>query len=78
MVRNRYNRIPLPAADTKRERNTRRHKEKQHKRKAKRADGHQAMLNKTDKKSKTNRKRTNNDNYRNIALERSIINYCEA
>ena len=41
-------------------------------------DGHRAIVNKTHKKSKTTRKRTNNDRInhnRNTALERSITNY---
>ena len=59
MVRNRYKRIPHPASDTKRERNT---NNLEHEDSSFQADGHQAILNKMSKKSKTNRKRTNTDN----------------
>ena len=67
MIRNRYNRIPHPALNTKRERGT-------HGTKIKTAhvksqgigsfptDGHKAILNKLNSKSKTYRKRTNIDN----------------
>ena len=57
MIRNRYNRIPHPAPDTKWERDT---KIKTTLMKSQGdssfpADGHKAILNKMDNKSKTNR-----------------------
>ena len=70
MVRNRYNRIPHPVLNTKRERDT--HNQDGTKTKTAQAksqgdssfptDGHKAILNKLNSKSKTNRTRTNIDN----------------
>ena len=72
MIKNRYNRIPYPALNTKREReratyNLDRTKIKTTQVKSQRNSsfptaGHKAILNKLNSKSKTNRKRTNIDN----------------
>ena len=70
MIRNRYDRIPYPALNTKRERDTynldgTKIKTAQVKCQGDSSfptDGHKAILNKLDSKSKANRKRTNNDN----------------
>ena len=69
MIRNRYNQIPYPALNTKRERDTynldgTKIKTAQVKRQGDRSfptDGHNASLNKLSSKSKRNRKRTNID-----------------
>ena len=67
MIRNRYNRIPRPALNTKWERDTysqdgAKIKTTQVKRQGDSSfpeDGHKAILNKLNSKPKTNRKRTN-------------------
>ena len=78
MIRKQYKRIPHPALNTKRERDTYNYdgtKIKTAHGQNPRADGHKAILNKLNSKSKTNRKRTIRINHnRSIALERSVIN----
>ena len=70
MIKNRYNRIPHPALNTKRERDaynqdgtkTWTAQVKSQGGRPFPTDGHKATLNKLNSKSKTNRKRTNIDN----------------
>ena len=70
MIRNRYNKIPYPALNTKRERDTynlegtkiKTAKAKSQGDSSFPTDGHKAILNKLNSKSKTNRKQTNIDN----------------
>ena len=62
MFRNRYNRIPHPAPNTKWEGETYNQDGTKIKTtQMKRQGGHKAILNKMNNKSKTNRKRTNTD-----------------
>ena len=69
MIRNRYNQIPYPALNTKRKRDTYNLDGTKQKAQVKSqgdssfpTDGHKAILNKLNSKSKTNIKRTNIDN----------------
>ena len=70
MIKNRYNRIPYPALNTKRERDTynldgtkiNTAQVKSQGDSSFPTVGHKAILNKLNRKSKTNRKRTNIDN----------------
>ena len=67
MSRNRCNRVPYPAPNTKINGKETRAKIKTTQAKSQRdssfpADGHKAILNKMNNKSKTNNKRTNTDN----------------
>ena len=86
MIRNRYNRIPYPALNTKRERDTynldgTKIKTAQVKSQGDSSfpiDGHKAILNKLNSKSKTESGRTLTiriNHNRSIALEQSVINY---
>ena len=85
MIKNRYNRIPHSSLGTVRDRNTKKSRRHQVKQQAEnqdvssfQADVHQAILNKSNKSSKTNRSgRTiiiRISHTRSTALERSVIN----